>query len=235
MPGRRLSQASEGRQIRAGGALDFLLELEERKKDMPGVRFILIAWDKFMTTVERLMTERSKQNPSFAAALHTALTEHAHLWGEARSKALEGAGGSNSPARGSKRARPSDSETEEKTAGGDNRTARNRRRRALKKSKIDNLRKNAVEKEKQEGEDKRKSERGNQARDGDTIEGRSSRLRCPPAEWKAFSKEPIPKEKRCKWWNLSCGCTSGSECRYPHACWVCGSRSHRWIARHVRP
>ena len=49
-------------------------------------------------------------------------------------------------------------------------------------------------------------------------------------EHKAFCKLPRPSTKRCKYYNLSCGCLV-EKCTFPHVCFQCG-KNHKWVDVH---
>ena len=62
----------------------------------------------------------------------------------------------------------------------------------------------------------------------------AAKPKVPPEEWKALHlvKAPPAGSKRCKFFNLSCGC-SMDKCNYNHVCWQCGG-PHKWVDKHFR-
>ena len=72
------------REPSTGGALDYLLETEQRRRDTPGVAFIILADRKFRRRVFKLCKEQPERFPSFFSGLRNALREYRDIWQEAR-------------------------------------------------------------------------------------------------------------------------------------------------------
>ena len=63
---------------------------------------------------------------------------------------------------------------------------------------------------------------------------KGAEARVPDVEHKAFCRLPPPPAgaKRCKYYNLSCGCVVDN-CHFKHVCWTCG-KNHKWVDQHFR-
>ena len=70
-----------------GGSLDYLAELERRRRDTPGLQFLL-ADERMRRKVYQLTTELKGTYPSFSAGLRGAMKEHAEIWSECRMEVL---------------------------------------------------------------------------------------------------------------------------------------------------
>ena len=71
-----------------GGSLDYLAELERRRRDTPGLQFLLLADERMRRKVCQLTTELKGEYPSFSAGLRGAMKEHAEIWSECRMDVL---------------------------------------------------------------------------------------------------------------------------------------------------
>ena len=64
------------REPSTGGALDYLLEMEQRRRDTPGVAFVILADRKFRKRVFKLCTEQPERFLSFSSGLRNAPREY---------------------------------------------------------------------------------------------------------------------------------------------------------------
>ena len=69
-----------------GGPLTYMQELEKRRRETPGLAFVVIADKKIRGKVYELTTERREEYPNYSAAMRAVLTEYRDLWADARSE-----------------------------------------------------------------------------------------------------------------------------------------------------
>ena len=70
--------------VHSGSTLDYLMELEERRRERPGVNFILLADKKFPRKVFKVCSEKKELYLNYSAGLRLAMTEFRDFWQEAR-------------------------------------------------------------------------------------------------------------------------------------------------------
>ena len=70
--------------VHSGGTLDYLMELEERRRETPSVNFILLSDTKFRREVFKVCSEKKELYPNYSAGLRLAMTEFRDFRQEAR-------------------------------------------------------------------------------------------------------------------------------------------------------
>lgn len=202
----------------SGGPLNFIKELEGRRRETPGLFFILYCDKKFRSKVHELISEQHDKYPSYAAAMYETFHHHKNIWSEGRTEALEDARAKAKtpaePPRGVKRARSrSMSQDHQGNKGkvGTERSARNDRRAKAKAKQAAAL----LEKD--------PLPRGNRP---------PERRQAPAVEFAALSNVKRTPGA-CKFFNLSSGCALGDKCKMKHVCYECGA-NHTWYEHHYR-
>ena len=197
-----------------GGPLTFIKELETRRREAPGVHYIVLVDRRFRKKIHELLVESRVVYSSFSAALWEVFHNHRYIWSDARIEAREAAGDDST-----RRTRPEKREREPETAKvhEDNDT----------KGPSKNASKRHRQKERQ-----RATAKASTANARPLPLPESVTKRVPEVEWKAIQKVGPPKlAQTCRFWNLTCGCKESSGCRFKHVCWVCGG-DHKWCVRH---
>eukprot|EP00971_Amphidinium_carterae_P326758 6457758-Amphidinium_carterae.1 len=181
---------------KAGGALDYLEELERRRLDNPGLTFLITADRMIRQKVAKLLTDERNRFHTFSSALHEVLHQHQYLWNDARSVAHEVLAGSSKKRRDYSPASSGDS-----AGGAKSKTRRDRRKRAkISQPSAPASRPPAAAK-----------------RAPAPATNKSANERVPENEWKAIMEVPPAKGARiCKFHNLSVGCKFGAACRQRH-------------------
>ena len=182
-----------------GGALTYIRELETRRRETPGLAFIINVDRKIRKKVHQLLIEQRGAYPTYSDALHELLTDCAIYWTEARL----------------------DSRTPQSPPRESHKRRRSPRRSSLSSSPPERRRGARGKKTKKERKDK-KEEKGTKDTTRENAKGMDDKApRVPPDEWKALNKEGSPKVPRtCRFYNQSCGCTRDKS-PYKHACWSC--------------
>ena len=198
----------------SGGPMKIVKEVEERRRDTPGVEFIIKIAQHLRRRMSKLLTERSDDFPNVSAALWEIWRNEQHIWNEARTEALDEIRSRNLPARqhkpkdhrGKKRARSSSSSQSQSRSRVPRRTrgkrgAKSTKTRADKKSKK---------------KDDRERRRSKSADDNRDTPGRKQE---PADEWTALQRSKMAIARTCRFYNLSCGCSS-AKCVCEHVCWT---------------
>ena len=73
-----------------GGSLDYLAELERRRRVTPGLQFVQLADEHMRRKVYQLTTELKGEYPSFSAGQRGVMKEHTEIWSECRMEVLNG-------------------------------------------------------------------------------------------------------------------------------------------------
>jgi hypothetical protein len=218
-----------------GGPLNFLQELESRRRETHGLRFLVLIDKKVRGKVHQLVTERAEDFPNISMALHHVLKEDQHIWGEARAEAREGGQGGGGGVSSKRRRRDESSEG----ASVSSISVQKKQKKKSKKGKQEG--KKMRDKADAKAEKIRKLNAApHDARPevpkGGGKAGRTNlppiESRIPPKEFAAFSKVRTPpsEDRRCRFFNLSCGCQREG-CTFNHVCWQCGSK-HKWVDQH---
>ena len=214
-----------------GGSLDYLAELERRRRDTPGLQFLLLADERMRRKVYQLTTELKGEYPSFSAGLRGAMKEHAEIWSECRMEVL------NAPVRRAALADLSRQPDKTPATGTPNPPGKGRRvkRTANAKARAE------AEAQKEKKRARRSSpsrspprsyrDQPELARPKDIRRPEDKPRKVPEAEWKAMIAAKGDKDA-CRFWNSSCGCQNKA-CVFSHVCLACG-RDHRWIDRHYK-
>ena len=201
-----------------GGSLDYLAELERRRRDTPGLQFLLLADERIRRKV-------------FSAGLHGAMKEHAEIWSECRMEVL------NAPVRRAALADLSRQPDKNPATGTPNPPGKGRRAKRTANAKA----RAEAEAQKEKKRARRSSpsrspprsyrDRPEVARPKDIRRPEDKPRKVPEAEWKAMIAAKADKDA-CRFWNSSCGCQNKA-CVFRHVCLACG-RDHCWIDRHYK-
>eukprot|EP00971_Amphidinium_carterae_P342341 6481617-Amphidinium_carterae.3 len=190
---------------KAGGALDYLEELERRRLDNPGLTYLITADRVIRQKVAKLLTDERNRVHSFSEALHEVLHQHQYLWNDARAIAQELTAG------GVKRRREASLSSSGASAAGVKSKARRERRKKAKVGIKASVPRPPVAVAKRAPVTGAKSDR-------------VSNERVPDNEWKTIMEVPPAKGSRiCKFHNLSVGCKFGAACRQRHLRWPVAS------------
>ena len=73
-----------------GGALDYLTLLERKRRETPGLQFVILADETFRKRVYTLCSEEKKEFPTYAAAMAHVLKEDRNIWPECRLEVVNG-------------------------------------------------------------------------------------------------------------------------------------------------
>ena len=212
-----------------GGALDYLAELDRRRRATPGLQFIVLADERIRRQVKELQVDEPAKFRDYAAALHEVLTAHAYIWGECR---LEVA---SAPARG-----PAPPQLQAATTGTDDTASGATRRSKKNKARIDRMKSDRAELQKyyKEGDRRQRSRTPQRAvQQGTMVDNRRDDpkpKKVPENERSrvvAVEAEPGVGRK-CRFWNGSVGCLNPN-CGWDHSCCLCGAK-HRWVDRHFK-
>ena len=204
--------------------MNFVKEVEERRRDTPGVEFIIKIDQRIRRRMSKLLTERADDFPNVSAALWEIWRNEQHIWSEARTEARDEIRSRNLPARqhqtkdhrGKKRARSSSSSQSGSRSRFPGRT-RGKRGAKSTKTKAD---------KKSKKKDDRERRRSKSADGRDTT----GRKQVPADEWTALQRSKMAVARTCRFYNLSCGCSS-AKCAFEHVCWTCGGK-HTWFSKH---
>jgi hypothetical protein len=232
-----------------GGPLNFLQELESRRRETHGLKFLVLIDQKVRRKIHELTSEDSDKFPNTSMALHHVLHHCQHIWSEARMECYNTrGGGQDKESGGGHKRRRDDSDSESSRGGGKRARARGKNRERQRDNKQKGKGNDAPIKPKKEqrGDEGRRGDRGQDrtsGRDGaKTPKGREPKTagivtnRVPEKEFKGIhdaKQSGKDLKKRCKFFNLSCGCSFGNECKKDHVCWQCGG-DHKWVDKHFR-
>ena len=203
-----------------GGALDYLLELETRRRDTPGVAFIILADRKFRKRVFKLCTEFPERHPTFSAGLRVALGEYRDIWQEARMEVFQFPVPAP-PSTTSNAKRERDESRPALKLSGAPGTGKKARQTAAKNARIKEL-----ENQVKSFSRPQSSSSGSKGGKGS---GKDRPRRVPDQEYLAYSRLKADS-KYCKFYNMSCGCNR-DVCPSLHLCPLC-AEEHRWVDRH---
>ena len=203
----------------SGGSKEYMQEIDNRRRETPGLQWIVNVDRKFRKKVYELQTEQKDRCPTYSAALSVAMKEHSLYWAESRMEVLTGTATAPRPVTVDAPAR---TPTSTQLALEDVST-RDRKRQA--------------QKDKRERAKARKVESKPEVvvvRLRDAPGAAVARPnKVPEDEWKKFhALGPAARKNTCKWWNMTTGCHVAN-CRFEEICWVCGEK-HRWCDRHMR-
>ena len=200
-----------------GGPLTFLKELETRRREVPGLSFIVLVDRRFRKKVHELLVESKVVYPSYAAAMYEVFHNHRYIWSDCRSETRDQVRvDARDKEQSAKRGAPIDTSSAVLTQ-----ESKSAKRRRLRQAQSD---------KKQSAPAERPPAKGN----GKNPKGSASVSgpRVPDAEWKALHQlRSAHTPNTCKYWNMSTGCLS-KPCKFKHICWLCGSEDHKWCSRH---
>ena len=201
-----------------GDALDYLLELENRRRDTPGLPYIVNVDRKIRKKVHQLNSEQHQDYPTFSVALRAVLTGYRHFRSEARTQCTR-----------------SKSLSRKRSRSPATRRNESKRMRALQdevktlRDELEGARVGGAQIDPRElplppGKDSK-----------DSKDSKPRPKRVPDSEWTAMqhTTNSLPKDAvstRCKFCNLSSGC-SNAKCTRRHVCIVCGE-AHHWTDKH---
>ena len=204
---------------RTGGSLSYLRELEHRRRETPGLRFIVAVDRKIRKKVHQLMVEKRLEFGTYSEALFEVLDRHEIYWTEARLDTRV-----ESPVK--RRKAKSPAKRKRRSLSPSN--SHERRGRPTKRKRDTRKTEKTTSERKQTRSQRSQSPR---RRVADAIKPEIKGAKVPEEEWQKLKKEGSPRVSgTCRFYNHSCGCTR-ENCSFKQLCWVCGGQ-HRWIDRH---
>lgn len=204
-----------------GGPLTFLKELETRRRETPGLQYILLVDRCFRKKVYELLVEERPAYSSYAAAMWEVFHNHRYIWSDCRTEAKEAmreqADSQRSQAAKRTREEMEDTPGTEVDAG-PSKAAQKRARQKARKEQAPAAKATASRPAAPPPEQRFE---------------RPDNRRVSQAEWKALASCGAPKVRStCKFWNLSTGCREATgTCKFLHVCWQCGG-DHKWCVKH---
>ena len=204
---------------RTGGSLSYLRELEHRRRETPGLRFIVAVDRKIRKKVHQLMVEKRLEFGTYSEALFEVLDRHEIYWTEARLDTRV-----ESPLK--RRRAKSPAKRKRRSLSPSN--SHERKGRPTKR-KRDPKKTAKIKSERKQTKSPRSQSPRRKIATAVKIENKGPKV--PAEEWQKLKKEGSAKVSgTCRFYNHSCGCTR-ENCTFKHVCWVCGG-PHRWIDRH---
>lgn len=201
----------------ASGTVRYLKELEDFRKDCPGLSLLVRADKLIRRKVAELQADKRDDYPTFTIALLEVLNNFKYLWNEARSQV--------SVARQIQARETSPVPKGARAASGSPVKSRQARKRVGMKEKLKALKEELGKKGHAVST---KFEKTGPKGGGKGSSGKGAKIQIPDREWKFICSCP---GKYCKFYNSSLGCKFGDSCKQPHKCCKCGG-GHAWFEHH---
>ena len=212
------------------GALTYITTLEKKRRETPGLSFVVLADERIRKKIHELNTEEKFAFPTFASALYNVLKEHCNIWPEARLECV------SAPARGVRPHLPPSTGDDDVDKIANDRTERRKQQRARKAANLRELKAKVKDYENDKQERQRvRSRTPPRTRDvRDTRRQDVPPRRVPAKEWKELMdvKGNEAAKKACRFWNSSLGC-SNDNCNFRPICIKCGG-AHRFVDKHMK-
>ena len=198
------------------GPVAYISELHKFRRDTPGLA-ALVRVDKIIRLkIAECNTDFRDSFPTFAEALKHVLSDHKHLWIEARS--FRSSAAPTTP----QGKRPS-SEVEGLSPGNPAKLSKSAKKREDLKAKLQGARPvAAAPAAAPKGKNKGAQSKGAAASGGSKF---------PQAEWEKIGSLTYSGPRRCRFFNSSIGCSMTATCKQDHKCVECGA-GHPYIGNH---
>ena len=197
------------------GPVRYINELQKCRKVNPGLSYLLRADKLIRQMVAELNTDDRDNFPTFSTALMHVLDTKQYLWNDARSTVRHDA----TPDR--KRKSSALDEPASPGASTPTRSALKRQKLKARLAGTSGSPGQAAQSPKGKGRGKAKS----------SAPAGSDGNRAPAAEWTKLCSFKPSGPPRCRFYNISKGCSAGSNCKQKHICLECGM-DHSWASAH---